>query len=130
MTFKCRGRGNECTSTQLQEDLTATGARYEVQLMQVYLCLFLQGWYIITYALGIYYLNLLLAFLSPKIEPSYGMADDDDEDSGELQCRRTRLLTLLSSNMSEHTCLVCVHMYISSTHLIAGMTSGSAGPIL
>jgi type IV secretory pathway TrbD component len=51
----------------------------------LYLRLFLQGWYIITYALGIYYLNLLLAFLSPKIDPSYGMTDDDDdEDSGEL----------------------------------------------
>ncbi|XP_015912341.1 protein RER1 isoform X2 [Parasteatoda tepidariorum] len=35
----------------------------------------LQGWYIITYALGIYQLNLFLAFLSPKIDPA--MADDD-----------------------------------------------------
>ncbi|CAK9291109.1 unnamed protein product [Gordionus sp. m RMFG-2023] len=28
------------------------------------------GWYIVTYALGIYLLNLLIAFLSPKIDPS------------------------------------------------------------
>lgn len=31
---------------------------------------FTQGWYIICYALGIYLLNLFLAFLSPKFDPS------------------------------------------------------------
>lgn len=30
----------------------------------------LQGWYIITYALGIYHLNLFIAFLTPKIDPA------------------------------------------------------------
>ena len=30
----------------------------------------LQGWYIITYALAIYLLNLLIAFLSPKFDPA------------------------------------------------------------
>lgn len=30
----------------------------------------LQGWYIVTYALGIYHLNLFIAFLSPKVDPS------------------------------------------------------------
>lgn len=36
------------------------------------LCLLLlfQGWYIVTYALGIYHLNLFIAFLSPKVDPS------------------------------------------------------------
>lgn len=29
-----------------------------------------QGWYIICYSLGIYLLNLLLAFLTPKFDPS------------------------------------------------------------
>lgn len=29
-----------------------------------------QGWYIICYALGIYLLNLFLAFLTPKFDPS------------------------------------------------------------
>ena len=29
-----------------------------------------QGWYIVTYALGIYHLNLFIAFLSPKIDPA------------------------------------------------------------
>lgn len=32
------------------------------------LCLILQGWYIICYALGIYDLNLFIAFLSPKAD--------------------------------------------------------------
>lgn len=36
-----------------------------------------QGWYIITYALGIYHLNLFIAFLTPKIDPGL------DLDSGE-----------------------------------------------
>jgi len=36
-----------------------------------------QGWYIVTYALAIYHLNLFIAFLSPKVDPSvYG--DDSD----------------------------------------------------
>jgi len=30
---------------------------------------FAGGWYIITYALGIYMLNLLIGFLSPKVDP-------------------------------------------------------------
>lgn len=30
---------------------------------------FFQGWYIVTYALGIYHLNLFIAFLTPKIDP-------------------------------------------------------------
>ncbi|KAG8178802.1 hypothetical protein JTE90_024664 [Oedothorax gibbosus] len=39
----------------------------------------LQGWYIITYALGIYQLNLFLAFLTPKMDPA--MPGDDDGPS-------------------------------------------------
>ena len=38
-----------------------------------------QGWYIVTYALAIYHLNLLLAFLTPKIDPA---AMDFDQDDG------------------------------------------------
>ncbi|XP_030754753.1 protein RER1 isoform X3 [Sitophilus oryzae] len=38
-----------------------------------------QGWYIITYALGIYHLNLFIAFLTPKIDPAM---DFDAEDNG------------------------------------------------
>lgn len=33
-------------------------------------CSAFQGWYIVTYALGIYHLNLFIAFLSPKVDPS------------------------------------------------------------
>lgn len=44
------------------------------------LCLLLfQGWYIVTYALGIYHLNLFIAFLSPKVDPSLM------EDSGRVE---------------------------------------------
>ncbi|TKS77390.1 Protein RER1 [Collichthys lucidus] len=38
-----------------------------VYMIRVYI---LQGWYIVTYALGIYHLNLFIAFLSPKVDPS------------------------------------------------------------
>lgn len=37
----------------------------------------LQGWYIITYALGIYHLNLFIAFLTPKIDPAMEEFEDD-----------------------------------------------------
>ncbi|RWS25790.1 protein RER1-like protein [Leptotrombidium deliense] len=51
-----------------------------VLMLVVYMgrVLYLQGWYIITYALGIYYLNLFIAFLTPKIDP----AMNDDLDDG------------------------------------------------
>lgn len=39
-----------------------------------------KGWYIVTYALGIYHLNLFIAFLSPKIDPA--MSDFEDVDDG------------------------------------------------
>lgn len=41
----------------------------------------LQGWYIVTYALGIYLLNLFIAFLTPKIDPAL---EDQDEDGPSL----------------------------------------------
>ncbi|KAL1422631.1 hypothetical protein MTO96_021882 [Rhipicephalus appendiculatus] len=47
--------------------------------------LYLQGWYIITYALGIYHLNLFIAFLTPKVDPALGA--DDYEDGPELPTR-------------------------------------------
>ncbi|XP_028309920.1 protein RER1 isoform X2 [Gouania willdenowi] len=45
-------------------------------MIRVYI---LQGWYIVTYALGIYHLNLFIAFLSPKVDPS--MLDEDEGPS-------------------------------------------------
>ncbi|XP_040980107.1 protein RER1 isoform X2 [Harpia harpyja] len=47
-----------------------------IYMIRVYL---LQGWYIVTYALGIYHLNLFIAFLSPKVDPSLM------EDSGKMK---------------------------------------------
>ncbi|KAI9305120.1 Golgi membrane protein [Cunninghamella echinulata] len=38
-----------------------------------------EGWYIVTYALGIYLLNLFLAFLTPKIDPSMEMDTNESE---------------------------------------------------
>ncbi|XP_011506473.1 PREDICTED: protein RER1 isoform X1 [Ceratosolen solmsi marchali] len=43
-----------------------------------------QGWYIITYALGIYHLNLFIAFLTPKNDPAM---DFDDADGPQLPTR-------------------------------------------
>ena len=40
-----------------------------------------QGWYISAYALGIFHLNLFIAFLSPKIDPSFEMAESLGEIS-------------------------------------------------
>lgn len=37
-----------------------------------------QGWYVICYALSIYYLNLLIGFISPKVDPGMSLNDDDD----------------------------------------------------
>jgi len=42
----------------------------------------LQGWYIVTYALAIYHLNLLLAFLTPKIDPALAEFEADEGDDG------------------------------------------------
>lgn len=41
------------------------------------------GWYIVSYALGIYLLNLLIGFLSPKIDPEFD-ADSGDSDAPSL----------------------------------------------
>lgn len=45
----------------------------------------LQGWYIVTYALGIYLLNMFLAFLTPQVDPA--LADDNEEDGPSLPTR-------------------------------------------
>jgi hypothetical protein len=38
-----------------------------------------QGWYVICYGLAIYYLNLLIGFISPRVDPSLNMGDEDDD---------------------------------------------------
>ncbi|XP_003746768.1 protein RER1 [Galendromus occidentalis] len=45
-------------------------------LLRVFL---LQGWYIVTYALGIYHLNLFIAFLTPKIDPALSQSLDEGD---------------------------------------------------
>jgi len=39
--------------------------------------LYTHGWYIVTYALAIYLLNIFLLFLSPKFDPALEDLDDD-----------------------------------------------------
>lgn len=51
-------------------------------LLRVFLC---QGWYIVTYALGIYHLNLFIAFLTPKMDPALDL--DGDDQGPELPTR-------------------------------------------
>ncbi|KAJ9193133.1 hypothetical protein DTO166G4_7644 [Paecilomyces variotii] len=44
---------------------------------------FAQGWYIVAYTLGIYLLNLFLAFLSPRFDPSLTQDEGlEDGDAG------------------------------------------------
>ncbi|KAI8542114.1 hypothetical protein RHMOL_Rhmol08G0113900 [Rhododendron molle] len=38
---------------------------------------FVEGFYIVSYALGIYVLNLLIAFLSPQVDPEFHDLSDD-----------------------------------------------------
>jgi hypothetical protein len=42
--------------------------------------IFAQGWYIVAYSLGIYLLNLFLAFISPKFDPS--LEQDEGMEDG------------------------------------------------
>jgi len=49
-----------------------------------------QGWFIVTYALAIYHLNLLLAFLTPKIDPAMAEFEESEGDDGmELPTRQS-----------------------------------------
>lgn len=57
---------------------TATVVFFVVYFIRVFT---LQGWYIVTYALGIYLLNLFLAFLTPKFDPAL---DDLDANAGDM----------------------------------------------
>lgn len=50
------------------------GATFFIYLLRVYV---VNGWYIVTYALGIYLLNKLIGFLSPQFDPEESEADMD-----------------------------------------------------
>ncbi|KAG5652852.1 hypothetical protein H0H81_003415 [Sphagnurus paluster] len=61
----------------------STAALLAVFLLRIVLA---QGWYIVCYAHAIYLLNLLLAFLQPKFDPSLQddlMADEIEEGGDE-----------------------------------------------
>ncbi|ORY69784.1 retrieval of early ER protein Rer1 [Pseudomassariella vexata] len=53
-----------------------TGALLMVFFLRIFLA---QGWYIVAYAMGIYLLNLFLAFLQPKFDPSNEAMDNADD---------------------------------------------------
>jgi len=55
----------------------ATGAMLILFFLRIFIA---QGWYIVAYSLGIYLLNLFLAFLQPKFDPSNEAMDNDMED--------------------------------------------------
>lgn len=59
----------------------ATGVLLLLFLARIF---WLHGWYIVTYALGIYVLNLFIHFLTPKSDP----------ESGALRCARFAVLVL------------------------------------
>lgn len=46
-----------------------------VALIYVLRVYFVQGFYIVSYGLGIYILNLLIGFLSPKVDPELEVLD-------------------------------------------------------
>ena len=59
---------------------------------------FLQGWYIVTYALGIYLLNLFIAFLTPKIDPALPDSSDGKHD---LYLTDSKLFFIYSTKFSD-----------------------------
>jgi hypothetical protein len=50
-----------------------------VGLLFAYRVLAYHGWYLVTYALCIYLLNIFLAFISPKFDPSYESLDNEGD---------------------------------------------------
>lgn len=73
-------RLSQLHQTQLDKWTPHTKTRWVFAF--IFIALFLirvftkQGWYIVTYALGIYHLNLFIAFLTPKIDPALDLDDD------------------------------------------------------
>jgi len=41
--------------------------------------IYIQGYYVVTYALGIYHLNLFIAFLTPQIDPELNFENESDD---------------------------------------------------
>ncbi|PAV64269.1 hypothetical protein WR25_25352 [Diploscapter pachys] len=59
-----------------------TAVRWTIAVASLFIFIFrilyIQGFYIVAYAVGIYWLNLLLLFLTPSIDPALNYDDDDD----------------------------------------------------
>jgi hypothetical protein len=64
---------------------SATGAVLVLFFLRIVIA---QGWYIVAYCLGIYLLNLFLAFLQPKFDPS--LSQDDGLEDGESSSLPTK----------------------------------------
>lgn len=92
-----------------------------------------QGFYIITYALGIYIIQLLIAFLSPQVDPEVDGPTLPTRRSDEFRPFVRRLpefkfwcLTRLYANlyiffcllMNSQICLICIRFAISFCSLI------------
>ncbi|KAF2396219.1 putative Golgi membrane protein [Trichodelitschia bisporula] len=56
---------------------TGTGVLFLIFALRIFLA---QGWYIVAYSVGIYLLNLFLAFLTPKFDPS--LEQDEGMEDG------------------------------------------------
>ena len=61
-----------------------------------------QGWYIVTYALGIYHLNLFIAFLSPKIDPALEFEGKFHLLSFINQCTFYKARVIIAANTALH----------------------------
>ena len=60
---------------------------------------FIGGFYVVTYALGIYLLNLFIGFLTPKVDPETILSEIDTEEE-EDDRNRTSLPTTEKSSSS------------------------------
>ncbi|XP_004365441.1 RER1 protein [Capsaspora owczarzaki ATCC 30864] len=58
-----------------------TAAVMSLYFLRIY---YIQGFHIITYALGIYMLNLFIAFLTPQIDPALANLDGAEDDGPTL----------------------------------------------
>ncbi|TID25049.1 rer1 protein-like protein [Venturia nashicola] len=64
----------------------ATGVLFFFFFLRILLA---QGWYIVAYSLGIYLLNLFLAFISPKFDPSIEQDEGmEDGNAGGLPTKQ------------------------------------------
>lgn len=69
--------------------------------------LVVRGWYIITYGLAIYLLNILLAFLTPKIDPAMQDLDDDGPGLPTRQSEEFRpFIRRLAEFKAWHSCMI------------------------